>query len=138
MKNRQTSAVPVIAAILFAVVILPTLACEWGRGNQVPSVATEMIAEEVTVREVYVQLDEAGNLVEFGSPYAYGAAAEQRYILQFYDTGQLKESSGGATIYKAFTPIHITSINNESKFTEKQRGNLCPHRFPDHLTSCTN
>ncbi|MCU0485525.1 MAG: hypothetical protein MUC85_05380 [Anaerolineales bacterium] len=100
--------------IMFA---LPSLACESARENWYPAAATEIIAEEVTVREVYVLLDEAGNVVDFGGPYTYGSTAELRYMLTFYDAGARIEYKDIATIYKVYTPLRITAINEKVEET---------------------
>ena len=102
---------------LLLLFMLPSLACESARENWYPAAATEIIAEEVTVHEVYVLLDQAGNVVDFGGPYTYGATAELRYILTFYDAGTRMEFKGDAIIYKVYTPVRVTAINQDVEAT---------------------
>jgi hypothetical protein len=109
--------------MIFLMFVLPSLACESARENWYPAAATEIVAEKVTIHEVYVVIDEAGNVVDFGGPYKYGANAELRYILTFYDAGERIEYMGTATIYKVYKPLRITGINDkaEETITEDQK-----------------
>ena len=77
-----------------------------------PEKPTQYTAEIPPV-EVYVLIDEAGNVVDFDGPYAYGVNAKMRYVLRFWDVGHLKPGYETATIYRVYTPIRITAINEE-------------------------
>ena len=75
--------------------------------------APRQYTAEVAPVEVYVLIDEAGNVVDFESPYAYGVTAEMRYVLRFWDVGKLMEGYGAAAIYKVYQPIRITAIQSD-------------------------
>ncbi len=113
------------AALLLALLLLPALACTYGEPEPlyVPEKPTQYTAEVQPATEVYVLIDEAGNVVDFGGPYAYGVTAEMRYVLRFWDVGNRLEGYGTATIYKVYTPIRITGINAdlETDMTEAQK-----------------
>jgi hypothetical protein len=66
-----------------------------------------------TVHEVYVLVDEGGNVVDFGGPYAYGVSANMHYVLRFWDVGNRLDGYAAATIYKIYTPFRVTAINQE-------------------------
>lgn len=97
------------------VFILPTLACEAPTEEPLwtPENPREYTAEVQTVYEVYVAVDEAGNVVSFDGPYAYGAVANMRYVLRFWDVGNRIDGYKTATIYRVYTPTSIGEINDE-------------------------
>jgi hypothetical protein len=74
---------------------------------------------------VYVLIDKAGNLVDFGGEYDYGVTANMRYVLRFWDVGQ-RGASGYevATIYRVYTPKQITGIHNESDYTAEEQADI--------------
>ncbi|MBN2147254.1 MAG: hypothetical protein JW726_07690 [Anaerolineales bacterium] len=99
-----------------AALLLASLACNFGEEKPIwtPEAPRQYTAETSPV-DAYVVVDAAGNVVDFDDPaYAYGANAKLRYVLRFWDIGQL----GGtgyetATIHKAYTPYAITGIKTE-------------------------
>lgn len=116
--------------LLFLVVLLliPSLAC--ATSDDEPDWRPEtprQYTAETTPAEVYILVDADGNMVDFGQPYAYGVTASKRYVLRFWDVGQL----GGAgyevaTIYEAYTPIRVTGIQADllASMTEDQQAEV--------------
>ncbi len=112
--------------LMIVVLLLPALACDLGKEEPlwVPENPREYTAETTSV-EVYVLIDEAGNVVDFESPYAYGVTASLRYVLRFWDVGQRgAEGYDQATIYRVYTPIRITGIHNESEYTAEEQADI--------------
>jgi hypothetical protein len=114
--------------LLTAVLLFPALACNIGEREPLwtPEVPKQYTAETSPV-EVYVLIDEAGNVVDFGGSYAYGVNANLRYVLRFWDIGSRgSENYKTATIYKAYTPIRITAINSdlEEDLSEEQKEDI--------------
>lgn len=111
-----------LAAVVFWMV---ALSCNFGEPEPLytPEKPTEYSAEVQTVAEVYVLIDEAGNVVDFDEPYAYGVNANLRYVLRFWDVGIRLEGHGTATISRVYTPLRITAINKdlEEKLSEDQK-----------------
>lgn len=114
--------------LLILLMLVPVLACDMGKEEPLwtPEVAKQYSAETAPV-EVYVLTDAAGNVVDFGSPYSYGVNANLRYVLRFWDVGG-RGAPGYevATIYKAYTPLRITGIQQdvEAKMSEAQRAEV--------------
>jgi hypothetical protein len=127
-KKTQTSQRPMlrVAVLLFAL-LLPVLACDFGKEEPlwVPENPRQYTAEVPPV-EVYVLIDEAGNVVDFGGPYAYGVTANMRYVLRFWDAGNRVPGYEAATIYRVYTPIRITAINAdiEEGMSEEQKADV--------------
>ena len=113
--------------LLIVVLLLPALACDLGKEEPawVPENPKEYTAETTPV-EVYVLIDEAGNVVDFESPYSYGVTASLRYVLRFWDVGIRMGGYGGATIYRAYTPMRITGIQTdiEQGLSEAQKADI--------------
>jgi hypothetical protein len=109
--------------LLITVLLLPALACNLGKEEPLwtPETPKQYTAETMPV-EVYVLIDKAGNVVDFESPYAYGVTAKLRYVLRFWDVGG-RGAAGyeAATIHKAYTPIRVTGIHNESEYTPEEQ-----------------
>jgi hypothetical protein len=106
--------------------LLPALACDYGKESPLwtPEVPKQYTAETTPV-EVYVLIDEAGNVVDFESPYAYGVTASLRYVLRFWDVGQRgAEGYDKATISRVYTPLRITGIHNESDYTAEEQAEI--------------
>ena len=91
--------------LLFLVLAFPALACDLGKEEPAgqPENPREYTAETTPV-EVYVLIDEAGNVVDFESPYTYGVTASLRYVLRFWDVGIRMDGYGAATIYRVLHP----------------------------------
>ena len=107
---------------------LPALACSVGQEEEqwLPENPRQYTAETAPV-EVYILIDREGNMVDFGQPYAYGANASLRYVLRFWDVGQLGGADkGAAPIHKAYTPHTITGIqvDIESGLSEAERAEV--------------
>lgn len=123
---RKTQAKPLLvlvaAAFLFALLALPALACTYGEEKPpwVPENPRQYTAETPPI-EVYVLVDEGGNVVDFGGEYAYGVTANMRYVLHFWDVGLRMPGYETATIYKVYTPIRVTGIHNESEYTPEEQ-----------------
>jgi hypothetical protein len=100
---------------LWCYLALASLACNLGEPEKLytPEKPTQYTAEVQTVREVYVLVDEAGNVVDFGGPYAYGVDANMHYVLRFWDVGNRLEGHAAAEIFKVYSPQRITAINQE-------------------------
>jgi hypothetical protein len=113
--------------LLIGMLLVPALACDLGKEEPlwVPENPKQYTAEVAPV-EVYVLIDEAGNVVDFESPYAYGVTASLRYVLRFWDVGHRMEGYGAATIYRAYTPLRITGINAdvEAGLSEAQKADI--------------
>jgi len=123
-KKRSPSHQP-IPLFLLAVLVLvfATLACDLSSSNEplwTPENPRQYTAEVQTVFEVYVLIDEASNVVDFGGPYAYGVTAQMRYVLRFWDVGQRMPGYEAAAIYRLYTPIRVTGIHNESEYTPEE------------------
>ncbi len=104
--------------------ILPALGCALPTEEPLwtPETPKQYTAEVQTVYEVYVLVDEAGNVVPFESPYAYGVTANMRYVLRFWDVGQRgAEGYDAAAIYRVYTPIRVEGIHNESDYTAEEQ-----------------
>ena len=114
--------------LMLSVLLLPALACDLGKETPlwVPENPKQYTAEVQPGVEVYVLVDEAGNVVDFDGPYAYGVTAEMRYVLRFWDVGNRMEGYGAATIYKLYTPILVTGINDdiEEGMSEAQKTDI--------------
>jgi hypothetical protein len=107
--------------------VLPSLAC-FPRQEEpawVPENPKQYTAETEPV-DVYILVDSAGNMVDFGGPYAYGTNAKLRYVLRFWDVGQLMPGYEKATISKVYTPFQITGINQEIEagLSEAQKADI--------------
>ncbi|MFZ6029208.1 MAG: hypothetical protein ACOYYS_15965 [Chloroflexota bacterium] len=106
--------------------LAPALACNLPSSEETPwapETPRQYTAETAPI-EVYVLIDEAGSVVDFGQNYAYGANARMRYVLRFWDVGNRTAGSyGTATIHKAYTPFAITAINAdlEEDLSEAQK-----------------
>lgn len=100
--------------LALAALLLTSLACNLGEEEApyTPEKPTQY-SGETAATEVYVLIDEAGNVVDFGQPYAYGVTSQLRYVLRFWDVGNRVEGHATATIYKVYTPLRITAINQE-------------------------
>lgn len=113
-----------VALVLF----MSALACRFGEPETpwTPASPRQYTAEVRPATEVYVLLNEAGQVVDFGGPYAYGATAQLRYVLRFWDVGQLVEGYGAATIFRVYTPMRITGINQdvEAKLSAEQKADI--------------
>ncbi len=113
--------------LMIAMLLFPALACNLGEEEPpwVPEKPKQYTAEVQTNYEVYVLIDEAGNVVDFESPYAYGVTANMRYVLRFWDVGQRgAEGYEAAAIYRVYTPIRITGIHNESEYTAEEQARI--------------
>lgn len=117
--------------MIFALIALTiaALACDYGEEKPpwTPETPRQYTAEVQPTSEVYVLIDEAGNVVDFDSPYAYGVNAELRYVLRFWDVGMLGGGSyGTATIYRVYTPRAVTAINAEleEKLSDEQEAEI--------------
>lgn len=98
------------------VLLLPALACQMPTEEPLwtPEAPRQYTAEVQTVYEVYVLVDEAGNVVPFEGPYAYGVTANMRYVLRFWDVGQRgADGYEAAAIYRVYTPISVSGINDD-------------------------
>ena len=127
-SNDRVRARWVLAIWLAMVVfILPALACDLSSDDTplwTPETPRQYTAETTPV-EVYVLIDEAGNVVPFEGPYAYGVTANMRYVLRFWDVGQRgAEGYDAAAIYRVYTPIRITGIHNESEYTTEEKAEI--------------
>jgi len=126
--KNQANLRPVLmaAALLLAMLALPSLACNLGEKEPpwVPEEPRQYTAEVQTTFEVYVLVDEAGNVVDFEGPYAYGVNANMRYVLRFWDVGNRVLGHETATIYRVYTPVRITGIHNESDYTAEQQADI--------------
>jgi hypothetical protein len=112
LRNTHRSRLPLL--LILATLLFPALACNTEEAPPwTPETPRQYIAEVQTVSEVYVLLDSAGNVVDFGGTYSYGASAELRYQLRFWDVGSRKEGYGAAEIYKIYTPIRVTAIQQD-------------------------
>lgn len=97
-----------------------------------PDKATLYTAETAPV-EVYVPLDEAGNVITGDGPYAYYATARLVYVLRFYDVGSMMEGYGEATISRVYTPIGIGELHpdlEDSLSSAEQSAILARTAFP--------
>lgn len=114
--------------LALAALALAALACNMGEPEPLytPEKPTQYTAEVQPPTEVYVLLDEAGNVVDFGEPHAYGATASLRYVLTFWDVGNRMEGYGEATISRVYTPLRITAISQEfeEKLTDEQKSEV--------------
>jgi hypothetical protein len=114
--------------LALAALVLAALACNLG--EEVPPWTPEnprqYTAEIQTASEVYVLVDEAGNVVDFDQPYAYGVNATLRYVLRFWDVGKRMEGYGTAAIYRLYTPLRVTGINQqvEEGLSEAQKADI--------------
>jgi hypothetical protein len=112
---------------VLAVLVLPALACSsWKEEVYVPETPRQYEAVTVPI-EVYVLIDQAGNVVDFDQPYTYGVNASMRYVLRFWDVGRLKgDSYEVATVHRAYTPLRITAINEEIEedLTDEQKADI--------------
>ena len=112
-----------------SLLLLPALACDLGKEEPLwtPETPKQYTAETNPV-EVYVVVDANGNVVDFDDPaWAYGANAQMRYVLRFWDVGILGGADyEDATIYKVYTPVTITGIKQdlESGMSEAQRADI--------------
>ena len=117
---RKPQANPLLAFIV--VLLFASLACNLEeRPPWTPENPRQYTAEVQTVSEVYVLVDKAGNVVDFDSEYAYGANANLRYVLRFWDVGNRMEGYSAAAIYRIYTPIRVTGIHNESDYTAEEK-----------------
>jgi hypothetical protein len=108
---------------------MASLACNLSAREELlytPEKPTQYTAEVQTVHEVYVLVDEGGNLVDFDSPYAYGVTANMRYVLRFWDVGSRMAGYGAAEIFKIYTPFRVTAINQELEegMTDEQKAEI--------------
>jgi hypothetical protein len=125
-NSNQTCINRLPIVMLITALMIPVLACELPTEEPLwtPETPREYTAETAPV-EVYILIDEAGNMVDFESPYAYGVTASLRYVLRFWDVGQRgAEGYDQATIYRVYTPIRITGIHNESEYTAEEQANI--------------
>ena len=82
------SPMPVLVLFLLVAFVLPSLACSCADLDEdieppyKPETPTQYTAKTAAV-EVYVPLDEAGNVVPGDGPYAYYATAKLVYVLRF-------------------------------------------------------
>ncbi len=115
-KDKRTQQRVVRLWLAAAALIAVGLACTiFGEEEPrwIPEQPTQYTAEVQPATEVYVLIDEAGNVVDFDQAYTYGVNARMRYVLRFWDVGNQKDAYGAATISRVYTPIRITAINTE-------------------------
>jgi hypothetical protein len=129
MEMSKRSKQRMVSLFLIAIaLIMVSLACNYGepRPLYTPEKPTEYTAIVQPDSDVYVLIDEAGNVVDFGGPYAYGVNARMRYVLKFWDVGNRLDGYGGATIYRVYMPINVTGINQEieEKLSEGQKADI--------------
>jgi len=110
----KLSLTQVVCLFLVAIFLLPSLACFPRKEDSfiVPENPKQYTAETAPV-DVYVLVDSAGNMVDFGGPYAYGTNAKLRYVLRFWDVGSLMPGYEKATISRVYTPYQVMGINKE-------------------------
>lgn len=113
-KQRPGRLLLVVVAL-----ILSALACNYGEPEPLytPEEPTQYTAEVQPASEVYALIDEAGNVVDFDEPYAYGVTAKMQYVLRFWDVGNRMAGYEAATISRVYTPIRITAINQDIEET---------------------
>jgi hypothetical protein len=106
--------------------LLPVLACSMGEEEPPWTPETPKMYSAVTPdNEVYVLIDQTGNVVDFGSSYAYGVTAKMHYLLRFWDVGSRGAGEYQvATAYKVYTPVKITAIHDEEKYTPEERAEI--------------
>jgi hypothetical protein len=126
-QKRRSFVAPQAALLLLAAVWLSvSLACNLDTASGtpekpwLPDTPTQYVAEVQHVSEVYVIIDAEGNVMDFGSDAPFGATAQMRYVLRFWDVGKM----GGkpkAAIYRVYTPTRIDSINNPENYSEDEQ-----------------
>ena len=110
------SPMPVLILFLLVAFVLPSLACSCADLDEgieppyKPETPTQYTAETAAV-EVYVPLDEAGNVVPGDGPYAYYATTKLVYVLRFWDVGSRTTGYEKATISRVYTPISIGELH---------------------------
>ena len=124
IKRYHPIPLPLLLGI--AALVLSVLACDLQESPPWTPEAPRQYTAEVAPIEVYVLIDEAGNVVDFESPYSYGVTAQMRYVLRFWDVGNLMDGYSEAAIYKVYQPIRITAINDdlESGMSEAQKAEV--------------
>jgi hypothetical protein len=114
--------------LMLSALLIPAIACSLTEEEPpwTPEAPRQYSAETAPV-DVYVLLDSAGNVVDFGGAYSYGANAKLRYVLRFWDIGELgAEGYEIATIHKAYTPVEITGIqvDLEADLSQEQKAEV--------------
>lgn len=124
-KESLISSLPLL--LMVAALLFSALACNLEEEPLwTPETPKQYTAETAPV-EVYVLIDEAGNVVDFENPYAYGVTAQLRYVLRFWDVGgRGAKGYEQASISKAYTPIRITAIQDgiEEGISEDQKADI--------------
>ena len=112
--SLKTKPFLVVCLFIFVIFLLPSLACfpRKEEPDWVPENPKQYTAETEPV-DVYVLVDSAGNVVDFGGPYAYGTNAKLRYVLRFWDVGFLVPGYEKATISWVYTPYQVMGINKD-------------------------
>lgn len=127
---RQKLSNPGFRRFLFGAttLLIASLSCNFGQPEPlyIPENPTQYTAEVQTDYDVYVVVDESGNVVDFGGTYAYGADATMRYVLRFWDVGNRLDGYGEAAIYRVYSPTRITGINQdlEADMSEAQKADI--------------
>jgi len=127
--SQKTSLISRRWLIFLAMLILSALACNLSPNEEPPWTPENprQYTAETTAVDVYVLLDQEGNVVDFGQPYAYGANAHLRYVLRFWDVGsRMPGEYGNATISKVYTPFQITGIQSdlEASLTDAEKADI--------------
>lgn len=113
---------------LFGAVLLISLFSCQPQESKAPADASQMVAEEQTVHEIGIHVDESGQVKPEGGPYF--ADTNLRYVLRFWDVGQLKGKETAA-IYRVYTPVKITGVSHSENYTEDQLTEIYARRnFP--------
>jgi hypothetical protein len=84
-----------------------------------PENPTQYTAEVQNIWDVFVVIDQQGNVVDFESDAPYGASAKMRYVLRFWDVSKLGGKSEAA-IYRIYTPTEISSIANPENYSDEE------------------
>ena len=88
-----------------------------------PETPAQYTAEVQNVWDVFVAIDAQGNVVEFEGDAVFGASAKMRYVLRFWDVGELG-GKGEAAIYRVYTPVEIVTIENPENYSEEEKADI--------------